>query len=92
VIAQPIEFGAILVAPFGALLHVIAQSDVEEEVAEPAGTRGKRASEVRHVGGRSAVDRAVNAAIRRARRQAAADGLKIPVQSLGEAKVRWIKP
>ncbi|MFN9031743.1 MAG: hypothetical protein ACK54C_14615 [Betaproteobacteria bacterium] len=74
------------------LLQVITQGDVKEEMAEPAGNRGKRASEARHVGSRSAVDRAVNAAIRRARRQAAADGLKIPVQSLGEAKVRWIKP
>jgi hypothetical protein len=47
---------------------------------------------VKQTGAGSTADRAIAAAVKKARRQAAADGLKVPVQSLGDAEVRWIKP
>jgi hypothetical protein len=38
-----------------------------------------------------AIDRAVTAAVRKARRRAFAEGLAVPVQGLGDATVRWVK-
>jgi hypothetical protein len=38
-----------------------------------------------------AVDRAVSAAVRKARRRAFAEGLAVPVQRWGESTVRWVK-
>lgn len=58
-------------------------------MAGPAKTRRKRSlAQSRD----QAIEQALSLAVRQARRRAAAEGVPIPVQKWGEAKVRWVKP
>jgi prevent-host-death family protein len=53
---------------------------------------GRKRAVAKHTARVDSVDRAIAKAVQRARRQAAAEGLLVPVQRLGDRVVRWIKP